>query len=298
MQSLFEKIKELEPKLNGKQRVLAQYILSNSDKISFQNLVDIAKETGTSEATMVRFAKTLGYKGFIELKDDFQKLLLRRLSPLERFDITVGPSNDRNNVIFRVFEKEIQNITEARKKLEMKKIQKIAHLVIKARRKYIVGLRASEGCAFLLGHFLSHVLPDIFTLTNGDTSLFEGIKDIKKEDIMIAISFPRYSKPTIDALLMAKKHGTPTISITDFELSPVSQISDFHVIAPAASESFLNSYTACISIINILITTIITYIDRNKTEAMLKKLDKALAGLDFFYKESSFSSTMSGRRGE
>lgn len=285
-QSLFTKIRNFEQKSNGKQKTLAQYFLSNFEEASFQTVAEVACKARVSEATVVRFARGLGYKGFPHLKDEFQNVILKKLAPSERLHKIFDTSYNSKKIINHALEREIQNIIETQKRLQIENIEQIAQCIIDARRKYIVGLRASSGCAYLLGHFLSRILPDIVTILDGDTRLFEGLKAIGKEDILIAISYPRYTKRTVEALQFVKDRHINTIVITDSELSPAAQISEFTIVAPANSSNFTNSYTACLSIINLLITLIINF-DKYKTERMLREWEKALEGFDFFYKNKA-----------
>jgi len=159
---------------------------------------------------------------------------------------------------------------------------KIADCIIKARGKYVIGLRASSGCAFLLGRFLTQISPNVTTILDGDSRLFEGLKNIGEEDILVAISYPRYTKATIEALQFARDRKAITVAITDSTLSPVAQLSKFVLIAAANSCNFANSYTGCLSIINLLVTLII-HMDKDHTEIILGEWEEALKSFHFHY---------------
>ena len=279
-QKLFTKIRNLEQNSNGKQKILARYLLSHFNETSFQTVAEVANKASVSESTVIRFSRELGFRGFPHLKDEFQKAILSKLSPSERLH-AFETQNNCEKLIGHVFEKEIKNIRETQKKLDFDNINRVAHRIVKAQKKYVMGLRASTASAYLLGRLLSHILPSVITILNGDTSLFEGFKDMDKEDILVGFSYPRYTKRTADAFQFARKCHTTTIAITDSEFSPSAQISDFTLIAPAYSGTFSNSFTACSSMINVLIT-LITHINKDETDKMLKKLEDALKGFDFF----------------
>jgi DNA-binding MurR/RpiR family transcriptional regulator len=280
---LFLKIKDLEGRLNGKQKRLAEYFLTNFEGISFQTVQDIANKTKISEATIVRFSRTLGFTGFSQLRDEIQKILLKKLSPFERFHTSSGGFNNIERLVASVFEREMNNLREAQGKLQLTNIERIANLIIKAKRKYIVGFRATGGCAYLLGYYLNYILPDVLTMHEGDSSVFEKLKSINDQDVLVAISYPRYTRSTVEVLKFAKDRKSPTVCITDSELSPATKVSDFTLFAPANSSNFANSYTACSTVINLLIT-LISHMDTKRTEIMLKEMDKVLNSFNLFYK--------------
>lgn len=283
-EDLFNHIRAIEKKASGKQKQLGRYALSHFEEMSFQTVSKIAINARVSEATVVRFAKSLGYRGIPQLKDEFQKNILRKLAPSERFRKALETPHTLQAVIRHVIDTETRNLQDAHKRVRAENLEKIAHHIINARRKYIVGLRASSGCAYLLGHFLSHVLPDVVTILDGDTRLFEGLKAMNQEDALVVVSYPRYSKRSIEALEFARERQAVTVALTDTTSSPAGQMAALTLVAPAHSSSFANSYTGCLSLINLLVT-VITYINRDQSEVMLREWEKAIEGRDFFYKD-------------
>ena len=281
---LFSKILTLSKNASSKQRLLAEFVMSHFEELPFLTSTQIAAKGGVSEATVVRFAKLLGYRGLPELKDEFQKLILRSLGPHERLKRTaLSGSGDLHDLITATFDREVRNLKDTHKRLSPEILKEIAETLIHSRSRYIVGLRASSACAFLLGHYLSHILPRVVTILDGDTKLFEGLKSIGREDVLVLISYSRYTRASIQALEYGRDRGAKTIAITDTASSPPAQIADQHVVAPSALASFANSYTACIVVINLLVGLIA---ERNKDESerMLSEWDSALQHLNAFYK--------------
>lgn len=279
---LFQRIRNFEQKITGKQKILAQYLLLNSEEISFQTVAGVARKAGVGDSTVVRFSRALGYEGFPELREEFQRAILENLTPSERLHRVIDFPQNLGELVSRVFEKEIQNLKETEKGLEIGNIEKIANCIVKAKRKYVVGLRASSACAYLLGRFLTQILPNVVSILSGDSHLFEGLKAIDKDDIIIVISFPRYTKLTVEAVQFARDHKANTVAITDSKLSPAAQVSKFVLVAPASSYNFANSYIGCVSIINLLITLII-HIDKDQTAMMLREWEKAVERFNFQY---------------
>jgi len=285
---LFSKIGDLEKTLYGKQKQVATYFLSNFEELSFKTAAEIANSAGVSEPTIIRFVKLLGYKGFPQLKDEFQRIILKKLSPSERLHkLPSIPDNNLTEIIGLLFEREIQNLKETKEKLNGK-IEKVVRCIIKAKKKYVLGLRSSSACAYLLGRYLDYILPNVITILDGDIRLFEKLRNIGKEDVLIVVSYPRYIRNTVEAIQFAKARNALTITITDSELSPTAQISKFVIIAPSSSISIANSYTACVSVINLLNTLLIN-MNKGQTEAMLKEWENTLNLFDYFYKNQTNS---------
>ena len=286
-QDLFIKIKNLEKDSSEKQKTLARYFLAHLNESSFQTVAEIAKEVGVSEPTVVRFAKALGYKGFPELRDEFQRIILRRLIPSERVAGAFGAGQDLGKIVDRVFERESRNLKDTHKALDIFNIERIVDCIVKAENKYVLGLRSSSGCAYILGRFLGHILPNVSTILSGHISVFEELRTIRKGDVLIAICYPRYVRTTVDALQFARDRGAATITITDSDLTPSAQVSQFSIVAVSNSLSFSNSYTACLSVINVL-TSIISQKNKKQTKHYLEEWD-ILEPFNFFYKEKLVS---------
>jgi DNA-binding MurR/RpiR family transcriptional regulator len=123
---------------------------------------------------------------------------------------------------------------------------------------------------------------------NGDARLFEGLKSICKEDILIAISFPRYTNATIEAIQFARNHQATTVSISDSQLSPVAQMCDFALITPVFSSHFTSSYAGCICLINLIVTVII-HLNTDQAQKMLCEWEEALEKFHFHYESRVLS---------
>ncbi len=281
-QDLFTKIRSLETKLSQKQKRVAPYFLAHPEELPFQTTSEIASKTGVSEPTVIRFVRLLGFKGFTNFKDELQRMALEKFGPSGNRRKVKKINKSLKELVGIAFEREIQNLRETQEELTIPHIEAIVNAIINANKKYIIGLRNSAGCAHVLGRTLSHILPDITVILDGDTRLYEGLRSIGKGDVLITVSYPRYIKTTVDAVRFSKDRKATTISITDSEVSPAAQISKFAIIAPSNSITFANSYTACFSVINLLTAAIININSKEKTEAVLKEWENAIGSFDFF----------------
>ena len=141
--------------------------------------------------------------------------------------------------------------------IDTKALDKATELILNANKVYILGLRTSSTLANYLGFYLDVILDNVKVLNNsGVNSLYEEIIRIKETDVLIVISYPRYSKITIDATKFIKERNAKIVAITDTEASPVYNLADISLLAKSNIVSFVDSLVVPLCMINNLITNI------------------------------------------
>ena len=124
----------------------------------------------------------------------------------------------------------------------------------KAHKIYVLGSRSSASLASFAAFYLNYLCDNVVLIDTSSTSeMFEQMFRISEQDVCIAISFPRYSNQTINALSFAKSRGATIISITDGEMSPIAQYATYLLVAESSMVSFVDSLVAPLSLINALI---------------------------------------------
>jgi DNA-binding MurR/RpiR family transcriptional regulator len=240
--------------LSKGQKLIAKYILENYDKAAFMTAAKIGEVVGVSESTVVRFANTLGFPGYPNLQDALQELIKNKLTTVQRIDMDDYSNKDLG--IKKVLKKDIDNIRQTIDGIEVEVFEKVVEKVLKARKVYIIGLRSSNALAEYLGFYLRVMLDDVQVVSLGISDIFEQLLRIGKDDIVIGISYPRYSKRTLEAVRYAKGQGAKIVAITDSELAPIASISDYTLYAVSNMHSFVDSLVAPMSLINSLIVAI------------------------------------------
>ena len=119
-----------------------------------------------------------------------------------------------------------------------------------------MGLRSSLPLAQFLGYYLSFILDNVNVVTSGVNDILEQLLHIVWEDVLIGISFPRYSRRTLEGVQFAKEKNARIIAITDSYLFPILTYSDHLLIARSDIASFVDSLVAPLSDINALIVSI------------------------------------------
>lgn len=245
--------KEFESLSKG-QKLIARYIIDNYDKAAFMTAAKIGEVVGVSESTVVRFANTLGYPGYPNLQDALQELIKNKLTTVQR--IGMDDYSNKGVAIKKVLKKDIDNIRNTIDEIDVEVFERAVASILKARKVYIIGLRSSNALAEYLGFYLRVMLDDVQVVSLGISDIFEQLLRIGEDDIVIGISYPRYSKRTLEAVRYAKGQGAKILAITDSDTAPISAMADYILYAVSNMHSFVDSLVAPMSLINSLIVGI------------------------------------------
>ncbi len=245
------------------QRRIADYILDNYDKAAFMTASRLGSLAGVSESTVVRFAFELGYDGYPNMQKALQEMIRSRLTATQRIqaaeDIFSGP-----DVLAAVIQSDIDKLRLMIGQAEQKEFDRVVEKIMNSRHVYILGVRSSSFVAGYLNFYL-HMLTENVTLvqSNAAGEIFEQLLHIGPGDVMIAISFPRYSNVTINTAKFARDRGADIIAITDNELSPIYQVSDAALLAPCEMISFVDSMVAPLSLMNALLVALSNRVEKD-----------------------------------
>jgi len=256
------------------QKRIGHYILENYDKAAFMTASKLGKLVGVSESTVVRFAAELGYDGYPNMQRALQEMIRSRLTSTQRIQ-AAGDLFSGQNVLSAVVQSDIEKLRLMASRADRNEFEQVVDKIMSAKHIYILGVRSSSFVAGYLNFYL-HLLFENVTLvqTNAAGEIFEQLFRIGPDDVMIAISFPRYSQITVNTVKFARDRGTGIIAITDNELSPVSQMADASLLAPCEMLSFVDSMVAPLSLINALLIAVGARMgtDASKTFAELEDI--------------------------
>lgn len=246
------------------QKRIANFILNSYDKAAFMTAAKLGKTVNVSESTVVRFAAELGYSGYPSMQRALQEMIRNKLTALQRIEV----SNDRigtRELLPMVMHADGENIRVTLESMDRKEFEETVNALLSARKIYIMGVRSAYALSSFLGFYFNMMFENVvLTHTNSSSELFEQILRIGAGDVLIGISFPRYSKRTVKAMQYAKDRGATTVAITDSELSPLVEAADHTLMAKSDMLSFVDSLVAPLSLVNALIVAV----SRRKTEEL------------------------------
>ena len=238
------------------QKNLADYIIKNYDKAVFLTAARLGKEVGVSESTTVRFATQLGYKGFPEFHRALEELVRNRLTSIQRMEVTYGHV-PQGEILDTIFQSDIEKIKMTMESIDHNAFELAVDTLLEARTIYIVGIRSCAPLASFLGFYLNLILDDVrLVQTNSASEIFEQMIRINEKDVIIGISFPRYSMRTLKAIEFANNRNAKVITITDSVHSPINLYSSCNLIAKSDMASIADSLVAPLSVVNALVVAL------------------------------------------
>ena len=268
--NLLKEIKDRMPTFSKGQKLISVYILDNYDKAAYMTAAKLGAIVNVSESTVVRFAIELGFDGYPEFQHSLQEIVRTKLTSFQRIEVTNNIIGD-GDVLTKVLLADSDKIRHTLEDIDRAAFEKAVEEIVSARRIYVVGVRSSSALASFLGHSLGQIFDEVKILepTSG-SEMFEQILNIGEDDVIIAISFPRYSKKIINAVDYAKHRGASVIAITDSAMSPIAQGASQVLLARSDMASFVDSLVAPLSIIN----AIIVAVSRAKQDELTERLRK------------------------
>ncbi len=268
MRNLLGEIEARMPTFSKGQKLISGYVLENYDKAAYMTASKLGKIVRVSESTVVRFAIELGFEGYPEFQHALQEIVRTRLTSFQRMEVTNNLIGD-GDILSKVLLGDADKIKHTLEGIDREAFDAAVDHIISARNIYILGVRASSPLASFLAHGLRMIFDNVrFVQTASGSEMFEQMMSIREDDVMIAISFPRYSKRIIHAVDYAAHAGADVITITDSVASPIAPQADQLLIAKSDMASFVDSLVAPLSILN----AIIVAVSRKKQEDLKIRL--------------------------
>lgn len=260
-------------KFSKGQKKLVSYITDNYDKAAFFTASKLGETVGVSESTVVRFAIHLGYKGYPEFQKALEELVRNKLNSIQRMEVTYGRV-PQSEILDTVLRADIEKIKLTMENIDHNAFELAVETILEAKSIYIVGIRSCAPLASFLGFYFNLLFDNVHLMhTNSSSELFEQMIHISKDDVIIGISFPRYSMRTLKALEFANNRNAKVITLTDSIHSPMNLYSSCNLIARSDMASIVDSLVAPLSVINALVVALCMRKQKEVT-ATLEDLEK------------------------
>lgn len=253
---LLKKIEESYKTFSKGQKRIANYICDNYDKAVSLTAAKLGNIVGVSESTVVRFATELGFKGYPQFQKALEEIVKNRLNSIQRMALT-DDRLDENDIVDSVLRGDYENIKQTLDDLNKEEFYHAVEMISQAQRIYIVGGRSSEILARFFYYYLNYIFDNVKMVSSN--SLSESMEDVHRindKDVIIGISFPRYSMDTVRVMEYSRKRGAVGIALTDSAASPMVEYARFNLFAQSNMASIADSLVAPLSVINALITAL------------------------------------------
>lgn len=255
--NLISSIKKNLLDFSKSQRLIADYILNDYDKAAFMTAAKLGQTVGVSESTVVRFAVELGYSGYPMLQKSLKELVKNKLTSMQRIEIVNKQIGNDEDIISRVLNMDIDRIKKTIEETSRENFKIAVETIISSKVIYIIGTGSASALARFLYFYFNLMFDNVKLISNSSASeMFEHIFNVNSNDVIIGISFPRYSKLTIKSFKYASSCGSKIIAITDTNYAPLTEYADHVLTARSDMDSFVDSLVAPLSLINSLIVAI------------------------------------------
>lgn len=235
-------------------KLISDYIKENYSKIVFLSIQELGESMGVSNSSITRYCKELGYEGYAEFQKAIQTLVQKDITPMREIKRSISDLKDEEDILQKTIELNIAGLQNMYSENLKTAFQKAVELVSEGKRIYIVGTRSTFTVAYYLHFMLSRFMDNIILLSPGQMDVYDRIYDIDEKDVLIAISFSRYTKFTAEVTDFFKNKGCQIVSVTDSYSSPIAVKGNCVLILQNSSSTY--SYAAAMTALNALVTAV------------------------------------------
>jgi DNA-binding MurR/RpiR family transcriptional regulator len=279
------------PRLTKSEQKIASFLLSNYDQAAFLNGADLARELEVSEATIVRFARTIGYESFPQLRRSLQHLFRIKTTPATRLQRKLADlKTGEGHILTKVVEMELQYLSEVPRSISPADFDRAVKIILKGKRVFVFGIGPSRIVAELVFLRLTRFGFTTFCLNESGRDLLDKLLLLNKDDALLATGFHRVTGELVAVLDRARKVGCKTILLTDILTAHFQGQADVILAARRGPVSMFHSLTVPMAILNAMILAVA--LERSEDSlGSLKRLEELRAeyGLDVLGKVNSWS---------
>lgn len=253
---ILDRITKARPTFSKGQKRIADFITSHTDKAAFMTAARMGATVGVSESTVVRFAYELGFEGYPELSRSLQQIIKTQLTSVQRISVTRDRIGD-GDVLEKVLSYDMDKIRRTLEETSRDDFHAAAHAIAAARNIYVIGDRSANALARFIDYYFTLMFDNVRLLHTSSTSeLYEQMVRVSPDDVLIGISFPRYSTLTVRACRFAADAGATVVAVTDGSGSPLAKLADYLLAARSDMTSFVDALVAPFSLVNALIVAV------------------------------------------
>ncbi len=281
--SFFKRVEENRKNLTKKQAILAEYILKNYKSSAFLSSVPLGKKAGVSEATVIRFARAIGYEGFIDMIKDIQEFVKNEITTIDKLE-SMGKLYQNKTILDEVIQNNQMIIKSLKRSVSQEQITGAVKKMGESSKIVVVGFEGSSGAAEYLGYNLVRLAPKVEVINENHNNFINIIKNSDENTYVVLIAFPRYSKKIVDLAKYFKEAKANILSITDSIMSPIAEYSDSIFLIPKY-DSFVANLDVSSGVTTIIQAIVMEYGLQNyeKAQSNLEKIEKINDVYEVFY---------------
>jgi len=250
-----QRIIDSYPRLSPQEKKVADHILKRGRILLALSTSGLALETGVGPATVVRFAKHVGFSGFQQLKSQIMDEVRERMIPEDRFKL-LSLEKDHVRTLFKIAELEVNNINATLDRIPKENFEAFIQALRQAQEIFSLGIGISSLLARLAAYLLNQAGVRTHFCGREEHTFIERLVNLKRNDVLLAFSFPPYSRETVEAVKFCSKRGVSCLSITDRPTAPIVASSLAALFVETKNLMFTNAISAVTMLLNALATEI------------------------------------------
>jgi DNA-binding MurR/RpiR family transcriptional regulator len=285
---IIQLIRDRHSSLNETNKKIADFILQNPEMATFSSLIEISKSVGVSDATLVRFARELGYKGFKELREDLLDYIRRIIYPTQKSSFINGVN--KHPSIDLIMKKDIKYITNTMSKIDKQDFDTLIQLIFSAKRIFCMGWGLSSFLAEYLSFSLQLLSFNAIPVIRERRPLVQQLLFIENDDLLIAFDLLLYSAEILEAVeyVHNKNVGANVVTFTNQPITQIAQYSDLNFLIDMSGHEFmLISLTAPFCLINAIIEQTAAK-NTDKTGKALAEFQQVVQSSSLHYSQFDF----------
>lgn len=252
---ILETIKQRQPALSKTHRVLADYVLKNFVDVSFMTITEFGSKTNVSPATITRFVRALGYKNYIEFQSNIKQMVKREMEPKTEFKFNMRYVSS-TNVLYDQIQDAKSDLDELYSDELNEVLEEASQTLSKAKRIYVLGSRTTFAVAYYFYFSLNRIMENVYLIDNRNDDLSIRLQYVTKDDVLLAITYPKYTGFTLKIAKFFKDQGCKIVGITDRYTSPLTRYADHLLIVKNMLKIY---FVTTFTIINSLIILVGRY---------------------------------------
>jgi len=221
-----QRLSDAQARLNPRRRRIIQAVLENPDDTFFLSSRALSRRYRVDPATIVRTIQVLGYRQYADFLQDLREHFIQRVTPYRIVEATAREKRSVADHVRHSLERDLRNLDAVRSGLDPTRAVDLARRIHRARSVLVVGVDLAASLAWFFAYGLDALGFQAEAPVGSAGILQHKVRALTERDLVVAISFGRCLRVTIDAALEAKSRGIPTFGITDSDTTPIARTCD------------------------------------------------------------------------
>jgi DNA-binding MurR/RpiR family transcriptional regulator len=271
--SIEQRLAAAQSRLNPRRRRIIQAALENPDETFFLSSRALARRHRVDPATIVRTIQVLGYRQYADFLKDLRDHFIQRVTP---YRIVEATAREKKSVVDHVrhsLERDLHNLGSVRSGLDPTRAVDFARRIHRAHKVRVVGVDLAASLAWFFAYGLEALGFEAEAPVGSAGHLQHKVRSLTSRDLVVAISFGRCLRVTMDAVTLARERGVPTFGITDSDTTPIARTCDAYLLAPISASTFTGSYVAPMAVLNAVLVAC-AQLKPKRSLAVLRRTEK------------------------